>query len=269
VPEGDTVFVAATRLHQALAGSVLEKTDFRVPAFATADLSGRRLLEVVSRGKHFLFRIEGGVTFHTHFKMDGEWHLYRHGGRWRGAAHAVRAVLETPEWDAVGFHLATTELLPTAEEGRVVGHLGPDPLTDWDAAEALRRLRLHPHRPIGETLLDQTVMAGPGNVYKCEICFLRGVDPWTPAGAVPDHEGLVDLTARLMQANRTTGMQVTTGDDRPGRGRWVYGRGGKPCRRCGTPIRRRAGTPGGERVTYWCPACQPPVARSPGEARRD
>jgi endonuclease-8 len=258
VPEGDTVFVAATRLNRALGGSTLTKTDFRVPAIATADLSGRQLVEVVSRGKHFLFRVEGGTTFHCHFKMDGEWHLYRHGARWRGAAHTVRAVLETEEWVAVGFHLAMTELVPTEEEEeRVIGHLGPDPLTNWDPEEAVRRLAAQGDRPIGETLLDQTVIAGPGNVYKCEICFLRGVDPWTPVGEVPDHEGLVDLTARLMQANRKTGMQITTGDERPGRGRWVYGRGGKPCRRCRTPIQRKAQDPGGERVTYWCPSCQP------------
>jgi formamidopyrimidine-DNA glycosylase len=259
VPEGDTVYVAATWLHGALAGEILTKTDFRVPAHATADLSGRRLLEVVSRGKHFLFRIEGGVTFHTHFKMDGEWHLYGDGQRWRGPEHAVRVVLETGSWSAVGYHLAMTQLVETAHEDAVVGHLGPDPLTDWDAGEALRRLRQHPDRAIGETLLDQSVIAGPGNVYKCEICFLRGVDPWTPVGDVPDHEALVDLTRRLMQANRRTGTQITTGDERPGRQRWVYGRGGQPCRRCGTPIRRKAQDPGGERVTYWCPACQPPA----------
>ena len=262
MPEGDTVFVAATRLHRALAGNTLTKTDFRVPAIATVDLSGRELVEVVSRGKHFLFRIEGGTTFHCHFKMDGEWHLYRPGTRPRGPEHTIRAILGTEQWTAVGFHLAMTELVPTAEEERVVGHLGPDPLTAWDAPEALRRMRQHGERPIGEALLDQTVMAGPGNVYKCEICFLRGVDPWTPVGDVPDIEGLVDLTARLMQANRKTGTQVTTGDDRPGRGRWVYGRGGKPCRRCGTPIQRKGQDPGGERVTYWCPSCQPPRARA-------
>jgi endonuclease-8 len=257
VPEGDTVYVAAGRLHRALAGSVLTKTDFRVPAIATADLSGRKLDEVVSRGKHFLFRIEGGVTFHTHFRMDGEWHLYRADSRWRGPAHAIRAVLETESWTAVGFHLAMTELVETAAEDRLVGHLGPDPLTDWDHGEAVRRLRLHPDRSVGETLLDQTVMAGPGNVYKCEICFLRGADPWTPVRDVPDHDGLVDLTARLMGANRKTGMQITTGDQRPGRQRWVYGRAAQPCRRCGTLVRRKAQDPSGERVTYWCPTCQP------------
>jgi endonuclease-8 len=257
VPEGDTVFVAATRLHRALAGEVLTKTDFRVPAIATADLSGREVLEVASRGKHFLFRVEGGVTFHTHFKMDGEWHLYRRGAPWRGPDHTIRAVLETAAWTAVGFHLTMSELVPTEREDDVVGHLGPDPLTEWDPGEALRRLRLQADRPIGEVLLDQTIIAGPGNVYKCEICFLRGIDPWTPVRDVPDHEGLVDLTRRLLQANRNTGSQITTGDGRPGRQRWVYGRGGRPCRRCGTRIRRKGQDPGGERVTYWCPSCQP------------
>lgn len=261
MPEGDTVFVAATRLDRALAGKVLTKTDFRVPSIATADLSGRELLEVRSRGKHFLFRIEGGVTFHCHFKMDGEWHLYRPGARRRGADHTIRAVLETENRHAVGYHLAMTELVATDREDAIVGHLGPDPLTSWDAGEALRRLRLHADRPIGETLLDQTVIAGPGNVYKCEICFLRGVDPWTRVSDVPDHEGLVDLTRRLLQANRTTGNQITTGDERPGRGRWVYGRGGRPCRRCGTKIERKGQDPGGERVTYWCPSCQPRTVR--------
>lgn len=257
MPEGDTVFVAARRLHRALAGQVLTKTDFRVPSLATADLSGRAVRAVVSRGKHLLFRVDGGVTFHNHFKMEGEWHLYRPAQRWRGPGHAVRAVLETSDWTAVGYHLAMTELVPTDEEQRVVGHLGPDPLTSWDADEALRRLRLHADRPIGDVLLDQTVIAGPGNVYRCEICFLRGLDPWTRVRDVADHAGLVDLTHRLMQANRDSGMQVTTGDDRPGRQRWVYGRAGEPCRRCGTPIRRKAQSPPGERVTYWCPSCQP------------
>ncbi len=141
----------------------------------------------------------------------------------------------------------------------MVGHLGPDPLgPDWDPSEALRRLLLGQDRPIGEAVLDQTVMAGPGNVYRCEALFLRGIDPWTPVGAVPDPERLVDLVRRLMEANRSTGAQVTTGDTRRGRTHWVYGRTAEPCRRCGTPIRRRAAEPGpdGERVTYWCPRCQ-------------
>jgi endonuclease-8 len=270
VPEGDTVFVAATRLNAALAHRTLTKTDFRVPRFATVDLSGRELFEVFPRGKHLLFRIEGGVTLHTHYKMEGSWHLYRHGERWRGPAFQVRAVLSTAEWVAVGFRLAITELLATSAEDDAVGHLGPDVLgPDWDADEALRRLQAAPDVPIAEALLDQTIMAGPGNVYKCEICFLRGVHPKTPVRDVADLPGLIDLTKRLMEANRTTGMQITTGDARPGRERWVYGRKGAPCRRCRTPVRRELTTATAtDRVTYWCPHCQPLPASAPqGSAR--
>ena len=259
MPEGDTVFLAATRLRAALAGRELLKTDIRVPRYATVDLSGRVLNEVVPRGKHLLFRIEGGATLHTHFKMEGSWHLYRPGAPWRGPDHQVRAVLANKEWVAVGFRLAVTEVIDTTKEEEAVGHLGPDVLgPDWDRDVVLRRIRATPDREIGEVLLDQEVLAGPGNVYKCEVCFLRGVDPWTPVKDVPDLEAMVSLLKRLMDANRKTGNQITTGDTRRGRTSWVYGRGGQPCRRCRTPIRRadQKGY-GGDRITFWCPTCQP------------
>lgn len=259
MPEGDTVFLAATRLHEAMAGKVLETTDFRVPRYATVDLSGKVLESVIPRGKHLLFRIEGGHTLHTHYKMEGSWHLYRPGETWRGSDHEVRAVLTTEDRVAVGFRLAVVEILPTASETDVVGHLGPDPLRpDWDQAEALRRFRTHPDEEIGTVVLDQSVIAGPGNVYKSEVCFLRGVDPRTLVRDVSELDGFVALLARLMQANRTTGMQITTGDTRRGRMQWVYGRGGQPCRRCRTKIERSIQPGyGGDRVTFHCPTCQP------------
>jgi endonuclease VIII len=261
VPEGDTVFVAATRLHHALAGNVLTKTDFRVPALATTDLSGRRVIEVEPRGKHILTRIEGDVTLHTHFKMEGEWHIQRPTERPRGPAHQVRVILATDDVVAIGLRMPVVELIPTPKESDVVGHLGPDPLgSDWDQTEALKRLIEQGARPIAEVLLDQRVIAGPGNVYKSEICFLRGLHPMSLVEEVADPDGLINLTARLLQANRTTGRQITTGDTRRGRGQWVYGRAGKPCRRCGTPIAMTGGGVGGgsnDRVTYWCPHCQP------------
>jgi endonuclease-8 len=259
VPEGDTVLVAARRLHAALAGECLRRTDFRVPAFATSDLSGQRVRDVGCRGKHLLLRTDGGITVHTHFKMEGRWDLYRPGARWRGREFEVRAVLVTDPWVAVGSRLGIVELLPTEQEPAALDHLGPDVLgPDWDPAEALRRLRREPGRPIGEALIDQTVMAGPGNVYKSEILFLRGVDPWTRVCDVSDLEGLVDLTHRVMDANRAAGRQVTTGDTRRGRDRWVYGRAGQPCRRCGTTVRSAPqGDAPTERITSWCPHCQP------------
>jgi len=258
VPEGDTVHLAARRLDAALAGHVLTKTDIRVPRYALTDLSGQKVENVIARGKHLLLRTDGNVTLHTHFKMEGSWHLYAPGEKWRGPGFQVRAVFETDDRVAVGFRLGIVELLSTDEEHRVVGHLGPDVLgPDWDPDEALRRLEKHPDSPIGDAIIDQTVMAGPGNVYRNEICFLRGLDPWTPVAKVPDLTGLIALTKRVMEANRTTGRQITTGLDRPGREHFVYGRKGKSCRRCGTPIRRKAEAPGEEGVTYWCPTCQP------------
>ncbi|MDQ4096149.1 MAG: DNA glycosylase [Actinomycetota bacterium] len=264
MPEGDTVFLSATRLHHALAGDTLIRTDFRVPRIATADLSKREVLEVTSRGKHILMRIAGGVTLHTHFKMEGAWDLYRSGERWHGPAWQVRVVLETQRWVAVGFRLPIVELIDSERECEVVGHLGPDPLREWDSTEAGERLRRAADTRIGEALLDQRLIAGLGNVYKSEVCFLRGIHPDTRVEEVSDLEAVVDLSARLLQANRATGRQITTGDARRGRERWVYGRGGRPCRRCGTPIEKaEQQAAGGPRVTYWCPSCQP-APKAPG-----
>ncbi|MCA1726132.1 MAG: DNA glycosylase [Actinobacteria bacterium] len=258
MPEGDTVHLLARRLDSALAGLTLSRTDFRVPAIATVDLSSRSVREVVARGKHLLLRTSAGVTVHSHLRMDGAWHLYRPGERWRGPDHQVRAVLETEPWVAVGFRLGVLEIVPTDREPEVVGHLGPDVLgPDWDAAVAIANLAREPNRAVGEAILDQRLIAGPGNIYKSEALFLRGTHPWKPVAEV-DLEALVDLLKRLMEANRQTGMQITTGDRRRGHSHWVYGRGGQPCRRCVTAIEQAVqGDPVQQRVTFWCPSCQP------------
>jgi endonuclease-8 len=265
VPEGDSVYLAAKRMHQGLAGHRLTRTDFRVPQLATTNLAGRSVLSVVPRGKHMLTRIEGGLTLHTHFKMDGTWHLYRPRQRWNGPLWQVRVVLETAERVAVGFRLPVVELVPTATEADVVGHLGPDLLgPDWDPAEALRRLLSQPEREIGTALLDQRNLAGLGNLWRCEVLFLRGVSPWTPAGEVEDLPGLVDLSYRMLQANKDRPAQTSTGSTRRGETAYVVGRYRKPCRRCGTPIaKREQGVPPQQRETYWCPYCQ----AGPGRAR--
>jgi endonuclease-8 len=259
VPEGDTVWLTAHRLHAALAGRQLVRSDLRVPKLATVDLAGRQVLEVVPRGKHLMLRAEGGVTLHSHLQMDGSWHLYGPGERRRGGPeHQVRAVLEVPGRTAVGYRLPVLELLPTAEEHTVVGHLGPDLLgPDWDAAKALAKLSARPERPVGEALLDQRNLAGVGNVYVSELCFLRGVTPWTPFGQIAAPEKLVVLARRLLAANKERPGHVTTGDTRRGRTHWVYGREHQPCLRCGTPVRSaRHGPAEQSRVAYWCPRCQ-------------
>jgi len=258
VPEGDAVWLTARRLHEALAGRVLTRSDFRVPRFATADLTGRTVTEAVSRGKHLLVRAEGGVTVHSHLRMDGSWRV-RPAAERVADSHRIRLILANDAWQAVGYRLGMVEIVPTKSEDSVVGHLGPDLLgPDWDPAEAVRRLAAAPARPIGEALLDQRNLAGIGNVYKAEVLFLRGVSPWRPAGQVPGLDAMVVLAQRLLDANKERFGQVTTGSRRRGEETWVYGRAGRPCRRCGTPIRAADQGPGAEeRITYWCPRCQP------------
>jgi len=257
VPEGDVVWYTAQRLHEALVGRVLTRSDFRVPRYATVDLSGQPVTEAVSRGKHLLIRTGNGLTVHTHLKMDGSWHIRpADAGPPRRNVHQIRLLLANTRWQAVGYLLGITEVLPTASESRVTGHLGPDLLgPDWDAAEAVRRLERSAARPIGEALLDQRNLAGIGNLFKSEVLFLRGVSPWNQVSEVKDLPKMVDLARRLLDANKARIGQVTTGDTTPGRQTWVYGRQGAPCRRCGTQIRKR--TDGAERMTFWCPSCQP------------
>ncbi|MFB4315355.1 DNA-formamidopyrimidine glycosylase family protein [Actinomadura sp. 21ATH] len=261
MPEGDVVWLTARRLREALAGRPLARADFRVPRLATTDLRGRTVEAVLSRGKHLLIRVEGGLTIHVHLLMDGRWRV-REAGPPPPRDHRLRLVLENAEWQALGFSLGILELVPTAEESRIVDRLGPDLLDPgWSpalAAEAVRRLSADPDRPIGEALLDQGLLAGIGNVYKAEILFLRGLDPWTPVRAVLDLDAVVALARRLLNANKERHGHITTGDRRPGREHWVYGRAGRACRRCGTRI-RRAGQPSdaGDRTTFWCPRCQP------------
>ena len=258
MPEGDVVWRTARQLHDALAGRVLTRSDFRVPRYATADLTGRRVSEARSRGKHLLIRVEGGVTLHTHLKMDGSWRV-QPADRPVPGSHRVRVVLANEAWQAVGYQLGIVELLATAREDGAVGHLGPDLLgPDWDPAEAARRLRAAPDRPVGEALLDQRCLAGIGNLYKAEVLFLRGVSPWRPVRDVPDLAELAELARRLLEANKARVGQVTTGVWRRGEETWVYGRAGRPCRRCRTRIRAAdQGGPAEERVTFWCPRCQP------------
>ena len=298
MPEGDSVWRAAAQLHQALAGQTLTASDFRVPRFATLNLAGWTVTEVVPRGKHLLMRVQGPdepvpskhgageqaaagqapgrqameqrrLTIHSHLKMEGTWQVYPPGGRWRKPGFTARCVLRTAVADAVGFSLGIVEVVRTADEDKIVGHLGPDLLgPDWDLAEAEQRIRAAPEVPIGVALLDQRNLAGIGNIYRCEACFLSGVHPATPVSAVRDLRTVMTDAKQLLEANLGPGRRVTILNPRGmpvGRmgGRpayWVYRRENQPCLKCGTPVRRAVlGKPNGEeeRDIYFCPTCQP------------
>lgn len=270
MPEGDTVWRTAQLLHEALSGAPLTRAELRVPKFATADLSGREVLETVPRGKHLLTRLAGGLTLHSHLGMDGAWRVQPPGERWRGGpAHQIRAILGTAGHTAVGYRLPVLELLRTREESAVVGHLGPDLLgPDWDLDEALRRLLADPARPLGEALLDQRNLAGIGNVYRSELCFLVRVPPWLPVGDLAAPERLLALAKKLLEANRARPERSTTGERRRDRLLWVYGRQRRPCLRCGTAIATaELGPPAERRPAYWCPRCQPDRAPDPAPGR--
>lgn len=260
MPEGDTVWLAARRLDDCLAGDVLTTADLRVPRLATVDLTGRTVEGVRAYGKHLLFRLSGAISLHTHFRMEGSWHLYRPGRPWRGGPEwHVRAILATDEWQAVGYRLPVLEVLNSSGVERLLGRLGPDILDDdVDLEDVVGRLRAHSQRAVGDALLDQSLVAGFGLIYVTETLFLRGIAPMTPIQSVPDLTALVTTGRDLMRANRGHGSQASTGDLRAQH--YVYGRAGQPCRRCGTRIRYGRQASGDfVRDAYWCPHCQPSV----------
>jgi len=266
MPEGDTIFRTAEVLRRALLGGTVRRAGAqpgpglaRVPSVLR--LVGARVEVVEARGKHLLIGFSGGRWLRSHLRMRGSWHRYRPGERWRLPMARASAWLETDTAVAVCFDCADVELLTDAEvvRHRALRSLGPDLLAGaFDADDAVRRLSLEVARPLGEALLDQRVMAGIGNVYKSEICFIEELNPWAPVGSVGPAAmlRLVSTARRLLLANVGGGRRVTTGVPGPGRSLWVYGRAGRPCRRCGTLILgRRQGEQA--RMTYWCPHCQP------------
>ena len=258
MPEGDSVYKAAAKLRAALDGEVLTRTDFRVPAFATLDLSGQTVASVVPRGKHLLIRV-GDHTIHSHLKMEGVWQVYGPGERWRKPAHLARGILGTATQTAVGFELGLLEIVPTASENSIVGHLGPDILgPDWDADQALANLLSDPARPVALALLDQRNLAGLGNVYANELSFLRGFRPDTPIGDVADLKRLVALAHKAISVNKDRPVRNFTGLPRGKPRYWVHDRRGDACLRCGTRIESaQLGTgPTDTRFTWWCPSCQ-------------
>jgi endonuclease-8 len=266
MPEGDTIFRTAEVLRAALSGRRITaaRAQPQPGLRSVPDLSrllGATVASVEARGKHLLIGFDNGLTLRTHLRMKGSWHRYRPGERWRLPQKRATAILETGESVAVAFDTPVAELLTDADlrRSRALTTLGPDLLSrSFDADEALRRLRDRDDEAIGNALLDQRAVAGIGNVYKSEVAFLEGIDPWASVAAFDDAVLLRALRTarRLLQANTRGGARVTTGSPAGGQGLWVYGRAGRPCRRCGTRIEvARQGDLA--RLTYWCPRCQP------------
>ncbi|SMD10817.1 DNA-formamidopyrimidine glycosylase family protein [Kibdelosporangium aridum] len=266
MPEGDTVFQAGHKLRQALAGQVLVRGELRHPRLSTHDLAGRTVVGVRTVGKHIFIRFDNGVSFHNHLLMDGGWHFGRPGARWRSPAHQVRAVLTNSTAEAIGVRLHQMQLLATDKENVVVGHLGPDLLdpswTDEHTRRAEQALAADPAREIGIALLDQRVMAGIGNVYKAEVCFLLGVSPWAPVSGV-DVSRAVSISRDVLTRNALSPRRNTTGSAVRGRELWVYEQTRRGCLKCGGRIKVADQGSGLEvRRTWYCPACQPPPQNS-------
>ena len=256
MPEGDTVFRTAANLREALVGKTLTRCDVRVPQYATVNLTGDTVDEVLSRGKHLFIRV-GAASIHSHLKMDGSWRVAPRGTPAR-QSYKIRILLEAGDLQAAGIDLGVLEILDRDHDMEAVAHLGPDLLgPDWDPNLAAANLTADPTQPIAAALLDQRVMAGVGNVYCNELCFVFGRLPTSLVGTLTDPLRLVNRARDMLWVNRSRVSRTTTGNRRAGQELWVYGRAGQPCRRCGTRIERADSADAtGERVTYWCPSCQ-------------
>lgn len=260
MPEGDTVWRTARRLDQALSGHVVTLSDLRFPSVATVDLRGTITTAIVSRGKHILHRLDSGLTLHSHLKMEGQWRLASSAQATSWLCRAdLRAAVGTDTWTALGLRLGMLDLVPTAHEDSLVGHLGPDLLgPDWDAERAAANLARN-DSPVGEALLDQRNLAGVGTLWASESLFLERLHPWAAGSALSSEQvvSLVSRVHRLMDAARHDAVQSSTGNRRKGETSYVHGRSGRPCRRCGDTVRvAMIGQPGRERTMFYCPGCQ-------------
>ncbi|WIM68373.1 DNA-formamidopyrimidine glycosylase family protein [Corynebacterium breve] len=266
MPEGDSLYQLSQRL-QFMRDRTVTACSIRWPSYATVDFTGLTCDRVWPYGKH-LFMQFGTNVLHTHLKMEGTWAIHRAGTRWRKPGHTARVVLQldddnSRDIELVGHSLGLVEVFPLREYAERMGYLGPDILeSEWDKEEALRRIESQPEMEIGRALLDQKNVAGIGNEYRAEVCFIAGVHPAEKVCDV-DVDKLLMIARKLMWANRESPVRVTTGIKRAGETSYVFGRNNKPCRRCGTLIvKDMLGGEGDlERVIWWCPKCQPGPVR--------
>jgi endonuclease-8 len=273
MPEGDTIFRAARTLHRALAGKQVTAFHSMLPALNRINddtpLAGRTIERVHSTGKHLLIHFSGDLVLRTHMRMNGSWHIYRPGEKWQRARHDMRILLATADFEAVGFNIPVAEFISerAVAKNATLRSLGPDVLADdFDKAKVLENLRARSQSAIAEALLNQRVLAGLGNVYKSEVLFMCGINPFKRVGLVSDADltAVVDASRRVLKTNVSEGLELmttysglrrTTGRSDPRNRLWVYRRARLPCRRCGMLIRVQKQGPDA-RLTYWCPRCQ-------------
>lgn len=278
MPEGDTIFRTAQTLQRAVGGLRITRFETMLPKLARVEIdlrvTGRTLERIEARGKWLLMHFSGDLILLTHLQMNGSWHIYRPGERWRRRRSDMRIIIGTPKMLAVAFSVQIAEFHSAASlEGRKgLATLGPSLLDqEFDEVEAIRRLRGLANAEIGDALLAQSALAGIGNIFKSETCFAARVNPFRLVASLNDAELLhiVRKARQLLLANAPPedarravtdfGVRRTTGRADPAQNLWVYRRRGEPCRRCGTPIEaRKQGD--GARMTFWCPLCQPATA---------
>ena len=275
MPEGDTLFRTARSLGRALGGQVVTVFRSTYPLLTRfhddAPITGRTVERVESRGKWLLIHFSGGATLVTHLLMNGSWHIYRHGERWQQPRVNMRIVIENEEFVAVGFRVPVAEMHTAASLKRHprIPAAETDVLsTAFDSTEVTRRMLARPNEALADVLLDQSVMAGVGNVFKSEVCFAAGIHPYCRVAALTDGqiETVIATSRKLVRANvledspdaivayNGVGRRTTHNSD-PTASLWVYGRASQPCRRCGELIRRRI-QGDDARITFWCPRCQ-------------
>ena len=276
MPEGDTIFRTARALGRALVGKPITGFRSTFPLLTRfhddTPLTGQLVDRVESRGKWLLIHFSGGGTLATHMLMSGSWHIYRPGERWQQPQANMRIMIENRDYLAVGFRVPVARMhtaLSLARDPKIP-RSGIDVLSqEFDAEAAARRVLAHTDEEVADVLLHQEVLAGVGNVFKSEICFVTAVNPFCKVGALSQEQGssLIAAAQKLVAANvlEDSGDTIviyggrkrrTTHESDPGASLWVYGRKGEPCRRCGEPIRMRIQGPDA-RVTFWCQRCQP------------
>ena len=276
MPEGDTIFRTARSMGRALTGKPVTVFRSTYPLLTRFNddtpIAGQLVERVEARGKWLLIHFSGGGTLITHMLMSGSWHIYRHGERWQQPRTNMRIVIENSDFVTVGFRVPVAEM--HTAQSLMRDQRIPNPAMDvlspeFNAEEAIRRVAVLGNEEIADVLLHQEVLAGVGNVFKSEICFVTGLNPFCRVSALTQEQ----VRAAIAAAQKLVGANVlvdsgdtivtyggrqrrTTHESDPSASLWVYGRNGEPCRKCGERVRRRIQGPDA-RVTFWCQRCQP------------